>query len=172
MLIIRQKLFFETTKEIEETKKNLNNLSKKVSSSVSNFKNKISNPKKLAESIKDSVTTSYGKIKKDPSIISKSLKGSGKKILKFIKKNPRDAAYITAGYTLPVIAGKLVSKKKGEKAGIATTATLTALPIGEAAVAIDHLSRSNEGKTAVKATGQVIKGIAKDISRKIIKRKL
>ena len=76
-----------------------------------------------------------------------------------------------AGYGLPIVAGKIVEKKKGKKAGVATAATLTALPIGEAAIGLDRLVTTEGGRAGIKATGQVIKGVAKDLGKKILRRK-
>ena len=163
MIVIRQKIFFDRTKEMDETLENIKGAKNTVVSKLKKVKNIITNPKKTVKSVKDNL----GKV--NSATIKNYLKGSGKKALKFIKNNPRDAAYMAAGYTIiPYIGGKIAEKKKGKKAGIAT---LAALPIGESLVAVDHLSRSKAGKTGAKALGQVIKGVASDIGKRVVKRK-
>lgn len=168
MIILRQKLYFERTKEMEETAKNLKEIKDNVVKGAKNTVEKIKHPGKTVKLAKDKIVG----VVKDPKKIGKALKNTGKKAWNFAKKNPRYALYMGAGYGLPVVAGKVVSKKKGEKAGLATTATLTALPIGEVAIAADKLVTSKGGRTGLKATGQVIKGAVKDLGKKIIKRRI
>lgn len=164
MIILRQKIYFKRTKEMEETAENLKKAKESVVESAKKTWNSIKHPgettKKLRKKMKE--------VSKHP---GKTLKNIGSKAWNFAKKNPRYAVYMGAGYGLPVVAGKVVTKEKGEKAGVATAATLTALPIGEAAIGVDKLVTSKEGRTGLKATGQVIKGVAKDLGKKILKRK-
>lgn len=163
MIILRQKIYFERTKEMEETAENLKKAKESVVESAKKTWNRIKHPGGTLKSIKDKIS--------NPKEIGKVLKSTGKKAWNFAKKNPRYAVYMGAGYGLPIVAGKVVAKKKGEKAGVATAATLTALPIGEAAIGVDRLVTTEEGRTGIKATGQVIKGVAKDIGKKILRRK-
>lgn len=159
MIILRQKIYFERTKEMKETAENL----KAAKDSV------VKSAKKTWNSLKHSGET-VKKLGKKVSEISKhpekTLKNLGNKAWKFAKNNPRYAVYVGAGYGIPVVAGKVVSKKKGEKAGVATAATLTALPLGEAAIGIDKLVTSKGGRTGLKAAGQVIKGSLGDLGKK------
>lgn len=165
MKIYRQKLFFETTKEIEETKENWKKLKNKVSNVSKKLKNKILNPKDTAKDIKEGVVNKYNKYKNNPSLIKSESKELGKKAVKFVKENPRDALYLAGGYAIPAAIAKYTKSKKGKAiAGIAAL-----LPLGESAVAIDHFSRSKEGKTAFKAGKQVISGTYKDIKNKFKK---
>lgn len=165
MIILRQKIYFERTKEMKETAENL----KAAKDSV------VKSAKKTWNSLKHSGET-VKKLGKKVSEISKhpekTLKNLGNKAWKFAKNNPRYAVYVGAGYGIPVVAGKVVAKKKGEKAGVATAATLTALPLGEAAIGVDKLVTSKGGRTGIKAAGQVIKGSLEDLGKKIIRRKL
>lgn len=163
MIILRQKIYFERTKEMEKTAKNIRAAKDNVVEGVKKTWNNIKHPGKTLKSIKDKVS--------NPKEIGKALKNTGKKAWNFAKKNPRYAVYMGAGYGLPIVAGKIVAKKKGEKAGVATAATLTALPIGEAAIGVDRLVTTEGGRTGIKATGQVIKGVAKDLGKKILRRK-
>lgn len=168
MIILRQKIYFERTKEMEETAENLKKMKESVVESARKTWKKIRHPGETAKGLGKKVSD----LTKNPGKIGKALKNTGEKAWIFIKKNPRYAIYMGAGYGLPVVAGKVVAKKKGEKAGVATAATLTALPIGEAAIGLDRLVTTKSGRTGLKATGQVIKGVAKDIGKKIIKKRL
>lgn len=163
MIILRQNIYFERTKEMEETAKNIKAAKESVVEGAKKTWNRIKHPGEIFKSIKDKVS--------NPKEIGKALKNTGKKAWNFAKKNPRYAVYMGAGYGLPIVAGKVVAKKKGEKAGVATAATLTALPIGEAAIGVDRLVTTEGGRTGIKATGQVIKGVAKDLGKKILRRK-
>ena len=164
MIILRQKIYFERTKEMKETAENIKAAKDSVMGSAKKTWNSLQHPGETAKRLGKKVS----EISKHPGKILKSL---GSKAWKFAKNNPRYAVYVGAGYGIPVVAGKVVAKKKGEKAGMATAATLTALPIGDAAIGIDKLVTSKGGRTGLKATGQVIKEVAKDIGKKIIKRK-
>ena len=168
MIILRQRLYFERTKEMEETAKNLKNAKDSVIKSTKNIIEKVKHPGKTIKVIRDKVVDSV----KHPGKIGKALKNTGKKAWNFAKKNPRYAVYMGAGYGVPILIGKAVEKKKGKKAGVAATATLTALPLGEAAIGLDKLVTSKGGRTGLKATGQVIKGVVTDLGKKIIKRKI
>ena len=167
MIILRQKIYFERTKEMEETAKNIRAAKDSVVEGAKKTWDKIKRPGRTAKNVKKKAAD----VIKNPGKLGDSLKNVGKKAWNFAKKNPRYAVYMGAGYGLPIVAGKVVAKKKGEKAGVATAATLTALPIGEAAIGVDKLVTSKGGRTGLKATGQVIKGVAKDLGKKILKRK-
>lgn len=167
MIILRQKIYFERTKEMEETAKNIRAAKDSVVEGVKKTWNKIKHPGRTAKDVGKKVSD----LAKNPEKIGKSIKNTGKKAWNFAKKNPRYAVYMGAGYGIPVVAGKVVAKKKGEKAGVATAATLTALPIGEAAIGLDRLVTTEGGRAGIKATGQVIKGVAKDLGKKILRRK-
>ena len=164
MIILRQKIYFERTKEMKETAENLRAAKDSVVGSAKKTWNSIKHPGETAKKVGKKIS----EVSKHP---GKTLKNLGSKAWKFAKKNPRYAIYMGAGYGLPVVAGKVVAKKKGEKAGVATAATLTALPIGEAAIGVDKLVTSKGGRTGLKAAGQVIKGSLKDLGKKIIKEK-
>lgn len=163
MIILRQKIYFERTKEMEETAKNIRAAKDSVVEGAKKTWDKIKHPERTAKKVVDVI--------KHPGKLGEVIKNTGKKAWNFAKKNPRYAVYMGAGYGLPVVAGKIVAKEKGEKAGVATAATLTALPIGEAAIGIDRLVTTEGGRTGLKATGQVIKGVAKDLGKKILRRK-
>lgn len=167
MIILRQKIYFERTKEMEETAKNIRAARDNIVEGAKKTWQNIKHPGKTLKRVKDNIAN----VTKHPGKIGKSLKNVGAKAWNFAKKNPRYAVYMGAGYGLPIVAGKIVAKKKGEKAGVATAATLTALPIGEAAIGVDRLVTTEGGRIGIKATGQVIKGVAKDIGKKILRRK-
>ena len=167
-MILKRKLYFERTKEMEETVKNLKDIKGNIVKSTKEVIEKVKHPGETARVFKKKVVS----VAKDPKKIGTALKNTGKKAWNFAKKNPRYAVYMGAGYGLPVVAGKVVGKKKGKEAGVATAATLTALPLGEAAIGVDKLVTSKGGRTGLKATGQVIKGAAKDLGKKIIKRRI
>lgn len=167
MRLLREKIFFETTEEMRETKKNLKEAKDKV---VSKVKDTIKHPGKIVDGIKKTGKNTI-RIARKPKLAGKLIGITGRKAIKYIKENPRDAVYLAAGDSLPLLVGKVVSEKEGEEAGVAAAGTTAALPIGEVAVGIDHLSRSEKGKTAMKATGQVIKGVASDLGNIIIRRK-
>lgn len=168
MRILRQKIFFERTKEMKETAENFRNFKNNVVSGISDT---VKNPGKIGKKIKKT-GENFGRIAKSPKLMGRIAKKTGNKLVNYIKKNPRDAAYLAVGNLIPVGVGKVVSEKKGKEAGVAAAGVATALPIGETAIAIDHFARSNAGKTAFKAAGQVIKGSAKDIGKLILKKKL
>lgn len=156
---LKRKLFFERTKEMEETAENFKELGRKANRTVNKLKKKLANLDDTAKEIKNSVKNTYKKYKDNPSLIKENVKSAGKKAIKFIKENPRDALYIGASYTVvPWLVGK--------KFGPAAAATVAALPVGETAIALDHGIRSKTGKTALKAAGQIIKGTASDIKKK------
>ena len=152
---------------MEETAKNIRAAKDSVVEGAKKTWDKIKHPGRTAKNVKKKAAD----VIKNPGKLGDSLKNVVKKAWNFAKKNPRYAVYMGAGYGLPVIAGKVVAKKKGEKAGVATAATLTALPIGEAAIGVDKLVTSKGGRTGLKATGQVIKGVAGDLGKKILRRK-
>lgn len=164
MIILRQKIYFERTKEMEETAENLKKAKESVVESAKKTWNSIKHPGETAKRVGRQIK----KVSKHP---GKTLKNIGSKVWDFAKKNPRYAVYMGAGYGLPIVAGKIVEKKKGKKAGVATAATLTALPLGEAAIGVDRLVTTEGGRAGIKATGQVIKGVAKDLGKKILRRK-
>ena len=165
MIILRQKIYFERTQEMKETAENLRKAKDSVVENAKKTWNSIKHPGETAKRVGRRIK----EISKHP---GKTLKNIGSKVWDFAKKNPRYAIYMGAGYGLPIVAGKIVEKKKGKKAGVATAATLTALPLGEAAIGVDRLVTTKSGRTGLKATGQVIKGVAKDIGKKIIKKRL
>lgn len=172
MLSIKRKLFFERTKEMEETSKNWKSFKKSLKSKAKKIGENIKHPKDTLEKIETSTKKSWKKYTTDPSEIKRTGKKVGKKAIKFVKENPRDAVYIGAEYTvLPALVGKMVGKTRGPKAGVAAAALTTALPIGEAAIGIDHFVRSKFGKTAIKAGGQVIKGTGEDIKKAVLRKK-
>lgn len=168
MRLLRQKIFFETTEEMKETKKNIKDVKNKIVSEIKKVVNK--KPEEVFKNLKSTGKKTV-KLITSPKLSKRVLNIAGKKIVNYIKKNPRDAFYLAAGNLIPIGVGKVVSEKKGEKAGAAAAGIATALPIGEVAVGIDHLSRSEKGKTAMKATGQIIKGVASDLGNIIIRRK-
>lgn len=164
---MRQKIFFERTKEMEETVENFRKLRRKVKSAGKTVVEKVSNPKKTLEEGKEWASSKLGKAegrikkyKEDPSLMGQDLKKVGKKAVKYVKENPMDAVYLTTG---SVVLPALVKKKYGVKAA----GTVAALPIGEALVGANHLLKSEEGKTALKAGGQVVKGVGSDIIKKV-----
>ena len=168
MRLLRQKIFFEKTKEMKETAENFKNFKNNV---VSGVKDTVNNPGKLGKKLKKT-GENIGRLAKNPKLMGKVAKKTGNKLVRYIKKNPRDAAYLAAGNLIPIGVGKVVSDKKGKEAGVAAAGVATALPIGEVAIGLDHFARSNSGKTAFKAAGQVIKGSAEDIGKFILKKKL
>lgn len=179
MKILRQKIFFERTKEMDETIENFNKAKKKVKSVANKVLEKVKDPEKTFEEGKEYIKNKAKKIsnkiseyRSDPGILKEDLKSAGKKTVKFIKENPRDAVYLGSSYfVIPPVVNKVVSRYKGPAAGKAAMAVAAGLPIGEALVGADHFARSKAGKTALKAGGQVIKGIGSDIRKKFTRSK-
>lgn len=171
MKVIRQKIFFEKTKEMEETAENWNKAKKKIKSISSNIYNKAKHPKELGEYLKDKSRKLKEKVsdyKENPDKLKEDSKSLGKKAIKFVKDNPRDAVYIGSSYfVIPPVVNKVVSKYKGSAAGKVAAGVAAGLPIGEALIGADHFVRSDSGKTAIKAGGQVVKGVASDIKNKL-----
>lgn len=159
---------------MEETAENFRKAKKKVSEVASKFIDKIKHPKESLKEgkiyLKDKTEKIKNKIsqyKNDKELLKQDLKMAGKKTVKFVKENPRDAVYIGSSYfVIPPVVNKVVSKYRGPAAGKAAMAVAAGLPIGEALVGADHFARSKTGKTALKAGGQVIKGVGSDIKKK------
>lgn len=171
MIRLERKLYYERTQEMIETSENIRKLKGKVKEGAKKLGSKISHPVRTGREIGESVSGTYKKYKDDPGKLKTDASDKAKKAWKFMKKNPEDAVILGAGYTaVPYATNKIVSRFKGPKAGLAMGAMAAALPLGELGVGLKHALVSKEGKTALKATGQRIKGVASDIKKKVTRR--